>query len=74
MIRAALLSFLVACASPQERAEQAIVLGLYERELDACREQGKVSGSFAVYKACADATDRKLCSSRGVRCIDARGP
>lgn len=52
-----------------ERVEHAIVVGMYERELDACREQGLMSGSFAVYEACAHAVDHRLCVQYGVRCV-----
>lgn len=64
----AVLANCTGCASAQERAEQAIVVGTYERELDHCRQQGKVSGSFAVYQACANAVDRRFCAERGLRC------
>jgi len=61
------------CASATERAEQAIVVGVYERELDACIAQGKASGSFAVYQACARTVDRRMCVERGLRCAAADG-
>jgi len=56
-----------------ERAESAIVVATYERELDACREQGRMSKSYSVYEACARAVDHRLCAERGVRCVDAGG-
>lgn len=60
------------CSSATERrAENAIVNAAYERELEHCKEQGKVSHSFEVYEACADAVDRRLCIERKVRCHDA---
>lgn len=63
------------CApTAQQRAENAIVVGTYERELDHCRAQGKAAGSYAVYEACAKTVDRRLCIERGVRCVDGGAP
>lgn len=54
-------------------ADSASVVANYERELDHCREVGKVSHSFDVYDACARAVDRRLCAQRGVRCVETDG-
>ncbi len=55
-------------------ADKALTIAAYERELDRCRDNGKASGSYAVYEACADAVDRELCNTRGLRCRKDGGP
>lgn len=65
-----LVGFAAGCSGAQQRAEQALVVGTYERQLDQCREKGKVSGSYAVYEACARAVDRTLCATKGLMCTD----
>ena len=61
------------CASAQERAAQAFIVATYERELNACYEQGQMSNSWPVYQACANALDRRMCVERGLRCVEAGG-
>lgn len=82
-LRMALFLFALGCIvehvagcipSAKERTENALVVGVYERELDHCKAQGKAAGSYAVYEACANAVDRLLCIQRGVRCADGGAP
>lgn len=41
------------------RVEAAADVAQYERELDACKEQGKAAHSYDVYEACAKKADAK---------------
>ncbi len=55
---------------PAPAVENIAAVNQYEALLEHCRERGKVAGSYAVYEACADAVDRELCNTRGLRCKD----
>jgi hypothetical protein len=59
---------------PVPPIENAAAVAQYEGLLEHCRQRGKVAGSFAVYEACADAVDRELCNTRGLRCKDGGAP
>lgn len=55
---------------PAQNVENVAAVAQYEALLSECRKVGKDAGSYAVYAACADAVDRKLCSENGLRCTD----
>ena len=55
---------------PAVNPENAAAVAQYEGLLDACKEAGKDAGSYAVYAACADDVDARLCRSTGVLCKD----
>lgn len=55
------------CVPPKDaatKAEHVVVVGSYERRLDACREEAKASRSMLVYDACEREATRALCASR----------
>jgi hypothetical protein len=64
----------VAGCQPPPSMENAAAVAQYEGLLEHCRQRGKVAGSYAVYEACADAVDRELCSTHGLRCKDGGAP
>ena len=55
---------------PAVNPENADAVKQYEALLDGCKEAGKDAGSYAVYAACADDVDARLCRSTGVLCKD----
>lgn len=60
---------LAACSPSQVSTLREVrIVDDYHAALDRCREQGRLSGSFGVYEACARARDRELCNERGLRC------
>lgn len=66
-----MLVVLLGCGqSATQRAESALTVAAYERELDACKEKGKAAKSYAVYETCAAEVDARLCRERGLRCPD----
>lgn len=50
--------------SDQVRAANAQQVAAYDLELVHCKEQGKASGSFAVFEACERGVSRRLCLDR----------
>ncbi len=58
---------LAGCIPPKDaatKAEHVVVVGSYERRLDACREEARASRSMLVYDACEREATRALCASR----------
>jgi D-Tyr-tRNAtyr deacylase len=67
---------MAACKPPPpsfvNQVENAAAVAQYEALLDDCRRQGKATGSFDVYKTCADAVDDELCARHHLRCPEDR--
>jgi hypothetical protein len=72
----ALALFTLCCKPPPptfvSQVENAAAVAQYEALLDNCRRQGKATGSFDVYKTCADAVDDALCAQHKLRCPEDR--
>lgn len=57
-----LVGHLCGCtADEQLRVEHAAKVAGYDQILLACKEEGKASGSFAVFEACERSASRRLC-------------